>query len=204
MRRLVWLELQITIANSAFVMSLPDFALNNLLPDGVHAATSEDLQTRCVTPFSTSTTRAGIFTAFTSYQEKIAALGLNVTQWVDGSFVDKSRLDPEDIDAVNFCDSVNINAVAGAHGTRITALLDGRESTKATYKTHTFLSIQFPNGHMMAATFEAQRKYWRTWFATPQDYAGPVKVPAPHRGRKGIVQMSVGNSTLCPTVNTAA
>ena len=185
-------------------MPLPAYESSGLLPDGVHAAMPQDLESRCVSPFATSTTRAGIFTAFTSYQDALAALGLNVTQWVDGSFVDQSRLDPEDVDVVNFCDSVNINAVAGAHGTRITALLDGRESTKATYKTHTFLRVHFPAGHAMGANFEAQRKYWRNWFSTPQDYTGPIKTPAPHRGRKGIVQMNVGDATLCPTVSTAA
>lgn len=185
-------------------MPLPAYESSGLLPDGVHAATTQDLESRCVLPFSTSTTRADIFTGFTSYQNALAALGLNVTQWVDGSFVDQLRLDPDDVDVVNFCDSANINTVAGAHGTRITAMLDGRESTKATYKTHTFLLVRFPGGHPMAANFEALRKYWRAWFATPQDYTGPVKVPAPHRGRKGIVQMNVGDATLCPSVSTAA
>ena len=56
----------------------------------------------------------------------------------------------------------------------------------------------------MGANFEAQRKYWRDWFAMPQDYTGPVKVPAPHRGRKGIVQMNIGDATLCPAVSAAA
>lgn len=184
-------------------MPLPFYGPNGLLPDGVHAATTQELESRCVSPFPTSMTRAGIFTAFTSYQDALAVLGLNVTQWVDGSFVDQSRLDPEDVDVVNFCDSANLNTVSAAHGTSIIALLNGGKATQATYKTHTFLRVHFPAGHVMGANFEAQRKYWRDWFATPQDYTGPAKVPAPHRGRKGIVQMSVGNATLCPTVSTA-
>ena len=135
----------------------------------------------------------------------MAALGLNVTQWVDGSLVDQSRLNPEDIDVVNFGESANLNSAAVTHGrAQIAALLDGRETTKAAYKTHSFLRIHFPSEHAMAANFELQRKYWRTWFATPQDYTGGVKVHAPHRGRKGIVQMAVGDATLCPTVSTAA
>ena len=185
-------------------MPLPAFNLNGLLPDGVHTATRQDLESRCVTPFPTSTTRSDIFTVFTSYQDALAALGLNVNQWVDGSFVDQSRLDPEDVDVVNFCDSANLNASAAANGSRIIALLDGGKATQAIYKTHTFLRVHFPAGHAMAANFEAQRKYWRDWFAIPQDYTGPVKIPAPHRGRKGFVQMNVGNATLCPAVSTAA
>ena len=185
-------------------MPLPAYDANGLLPDGVHGATRQDLESRCVSSFPTSTTRASIFSAFSNYQDALAALGLNVTQWVDGSFVDQSRLDPEDVDVVNFCDSTNLNTSAGTHGPQIIALLNGGKSTQAAYKTHTFLRVHFPAGHAMAANFEAQRKYWRDWFAIPQDYTGPVKLPAPHRGRKGIVQMSVGNATLRPAVSTAA
>jgi hypothetical protein len=186
-------------------MALPEFDSNGLLPDGVHAATRQDLEARCVSPFALSATRLGIFTAFSGYQDELAALGLNLTQWVDGSFVDQSRLDPEDVDVVNFGEAANLNAAAGIHGgAGIAALLDGRESTKIAYKTHSFLTVFFPAGHAMAASFESQRKYWRTWFATPQDYTGAVKAPAPRRGRKGIVQMTVGDAKLCPAVSAAA
>lgn len=185
-------------------MPLPAYESSGLLPDGVHAATPQDLESRCVLPFPTSTTRADIFAGFTSYQNALAALGLNVTQWVDGSFVDQLRLDPEDVDVVSFCDSANLNTAFVAHGASINALLNGGKSTQATYKTHTFLRVHFPAGHAMGASFEAQRKYWRNWFSTPQDYTGPIKTPAPHRGRKGIVQMNIGDATLCPTVSTAA
>ena len=197
------LKLSFAAATKRLDMPLPDFDPNGLLPDGVHPATRQDLEARCVTPFSTSTTRPGILTAFSNYRDALAALGLNVTQWVDGSFVDQLRLDPEDVDVVNFGDSANLNAAAAKHGgTQILTLLDGREATKTAYKSHTFLRIHFPAGHVMAAGFESQRKYWRTWFATPQDYTSSVKVPAPKRGRKGIVQMTVGDATLCPAVST--
>lgn len=185
-------------------MPLPDFDQNGLLPDGVHSATRQDFEARCVTPFPASTTRPAIFAAFSNYQDAIAALTMNVTQWVDGSFVDQTRLDPDDVDVVNFGDSANLNAAAAAHGAaQIVALLNGGNATKATYRTHSFLRISFPAGHPMGASFGAQRLYWRKWFATPQDYTGPVKIPAPHRGRKGIVQFTVGNPILCPAVSPA-
>jgi hypothetical protein len=184
-------------------MPLPDFEQNGLLPDGVHVATRPELEARCVTPFPASKTRPGIFAAFSGYQDALEALGLNVTQWADGSFVDQLRLDPEDIDVVNFCNFADLVAIAVAQRPQVSALLNGGEATKVAYKTHTFLRILFPAGHAMAANFEAQRKYWRTWFATPQDYTGPVKVPAPQRGPKGIVQITIGDATLCPAVSTA-
>lgn len=186
-------------------MPLPDFEPTDLLPDGVHHATRQDLELRCVTPFPKSGSRPTVFAAFSGYQDALAALDLSITQWVDGSFNDRSRLDPDDIDVVNFVDSLNLNNAAATHGgPQITALLDGRESTKAAHHTHSFLLVYFPAGHVMRSSFEAQRKYWRYWFGVPQDYTGPIKIPAPHRGRKGIVQMIVGDATLCPAVSAAA
>jgi len=144
-----------------------------------------------------------VFDTFCRYQAAVAALGGHVTQWVDGSFVDRSRLDPEDVDAVNFCEFSVLNALAPAVQIQLETLLDGRDSTKTTYKTHTFLEIRFPAGHIYEPSFEKQRKYWRDWLSRPQDYTGPKKVEALWRGRKGIVQMNVGDVKLCPTVSAA-
>jgi hypothetical protein len=184
-------------------MPLPDFNPQGLLPEGVHLATVGDLQERFVTPFPASATRQKVFANFCRYQTAVTALGVQATQWVDGSFVDQSRLAPEDVDAVNFCDFSNLNALPTASRSQITPLLDGRESTKTAYDTHTFREIRFPAAHPLAANSENRRKYWRDWFSRPQDYSGPKKVEALWRGRKGIVQMNVGDASLCPTVSDA-
>lgn len=184
-------------------MALPDFNAQGLLPEGVHPATAGDLKDRFVSPFAGSTTRQIIFDNFCRYQADVAALGGHVTQWVDGSFVDQSRLDPDDVDAVNFCEFSALNSLPPATQIQIAPLLDGRDSTKATYKTHTFLIVRFPAGHALEASFEKQRKYWRDWFSRPQDYTGPIKSEALWRGRKGIVQMNIGQVNLCPTVGDA-
>lgn len=184
-------------------MALPDFNAQGLLPEGVHPATVADLKDRFATPFPTSRTRQNVLANFCRYQADVAALGVHVTQWVDGSFVDQSRLDPEDVDAVNFCEYSVLNALGPTARIQITPLLDGRESTKKEYDTHTFLEIRFPAGHPFETSFERQRKYWRDWFSRPQDYSGPIKVEALWRGRKGIVQMNVGNVNLCPAVSDA-
>ncbi|HVY72017.1 MAG TPA: hypothetical protein VHH73_18940 [Verrucomicrobiae bacterium] len=184
-------------------MALPDFNVKGLLPDGVHPATLDDLECRCVAPFPNSETRSKIFENFRNYQTTIAALGIHATQWINGSFVDQSRLDPDDVDAVNFCDYAALNSLQPAIQIRITPLLDGRATTKEVYDTHSFLEVRFPAGHPFEASFERQRRYWRDWFSRPQDYSGPKKLPAPWRGRKGIVQMQVGDATLCPIVSDA-
>jgi hypothetical protein len=186
-------------------MPLPDFEPSDLLPGGVHPATREDLQERCVSSFAAGSTRPRVFAGFCRYQDAVAALGLSVTEWVDGSFVDRSRLNPEDVDVVNFCDSTNLNAAASAHSaSQIQAMLDGRAATKSTFATHTFLVVHFPPGHPFAETFERGRRYWRSWFATPQHYSGTSKIPATERGDKGIVQMTVGDVRFCPVVSTTA
>jgi hypothetical protein len=182
-------------------MALPEFEANGLLPDGVHQATREELRERCVAPFATSITREAIFMAFARYQDDLAMLSANVTQWVDGSFTDQTRTDPEDVDVVNYVKVENLNAMAAKHGeAAVEALLGGREATKVPYKTHSFLVVAFPPGHRWEAKFEEIRQYWRKWFSTPQDYSQGQKVPAPGRGRKGIVQMTVGEAKLCPEV----
>jgi hypothetical protein len=186
-------------------MPLPSFGPNGLLPHDVHPTTRADLKARCVTEFPKSTTRRTIFAAFSRYQDSLARLGLNLTQWVDGSYVDQLRLDPEDVDVVNFGNSDNINKASAKHGSHeVGALLDGREETKAVYRTHSFLVLHFPAGHPMAEKYEARRQYWRDLWSQPQDYTGPVKKPALEtRGRRGFVQMTVGNAKLSPAVSAA-
>lgn len=159
---------------------------------------------RFVTPFPSSATRHRIHQSFCRYRTEVAALGVPATQWVDGSFVDSSRLDPEDVDVVNFCESSALNAFAPVIQKHIQPLLGGGDRTKTEYNTHTFLAIRFPPGHPFAAQFEERRKYWRDWFSRPQSYAGGRKLPAPWRGRKGFVQLNVGDASLCPTINDAA
>jgi hypothetical protein len=184
-------------------MALPDFNAQGLLPEGVHEATSGDLHDRFVAACLGSGTRQNVFDNFCRYQAAVAALGAHATQWVDGSFVDRSRLDPEDVDVVNFCEFSVLNSLPPDARTQIAPLLDGRESTKRDYKTHTFLETCFPAGHPYAANFENRRKYWRDWFSRPQHYVGPKKVEASWRGRKGIVQMIVGDGKHCPAISGA-
>jgi len=183
-------------------MSLPTFTVNGILPDGVHAASEDDLEERCVDPFPTSRTRHPVFQGFCRYRSDLNGLGLNITQWVDGSFTDETRLDPDDIDLVNFVSAIEINAIPPPNRSSAAALLNGRETTKTTYSCHTFLETVFPTGHPFEPIFERPRLFWRKWWATSQDYTKPpVKTPAPLRGSKGIVLMTVGTPTSAPTIN---
>lgn len=184
-------------------MSLPTFTSQGLLPDGVHPATEDELKERCVDPFPMSRTRQTVFDGFCRYRSDLSGLGLNITQWVDGSFTDETRLDPDDIDLVNFVSASEVNAIPTQDQARAASLLNGRDATKSAYSCHSFLETVFPAGHLFEPIFERQRLYWRRWWSTPQDYSKPpAKTPAPHRGSKGIVLMNVGTTTSAPTVNT--
>jgi hypothetical protein len=182
-------------------MALPEFNENGLLPKGVHPATPDDLKERCVTPFPTSVRRPVVFAGFTRYRTEIAELGVHSSQLVDGSFIDKTRLDPDDVDTANFCNSENLNSLQPNIQSRIAPLLAGAEDTKKEFLTHTFLVVRFPLGHPLESRFEAMRRYWLEFYSQSQDYRDGKKVPAPWRGQKGLVSMSVGDPNLCPPVN---
>jgi hypothetical protein len=184
-------------------MPLPSFNAEGVLPNGVHHATEAEVRERLVDSFPTSASRQPIFEGFCRYRVDLSGLGLNVTQWVDGSFTDATRLDPDDIDLVNYVSADEVNAIPAPDRARAVALLNGRENTKATYSSHTFLETVFPAGHPFEPLFENRRVYWRKWFAIPQDYSKPPnKTPAPHRGAKGIVSMTVGTTPSAPKINT--
>ena len=182
-------------------MALPEFNENGLLPEGLHMASNTDLRDRCVVSFAGSVRRPVVYDSFVVYQTDVAAIGVNSTQVIDGSFIDQTRMEPDDIDLANFCDAANLNSLSPKAQATVTPLLNGRETTKVKYNTHTFLVVRFPPGHPFEAQFDQMRKYWLDWFSRCQDYSGPKKIPAPWRGRKGLVLVSVGNSTLCPVVS---
>jgi hypothetical protein len=179
-------------------MPLPAFNARGLLPDGIHDATIDELHARSVVEFPGSATRADIFANFVRYRDAIVALGFSVTQWVDGSFVDLTRRDPEDIDVVNFCESDNIRA-ASAGIDEIDRLLGAGRDTVPEYQVHSFFVPAYDYDHHLWGKFEMQRKYWRRQFSQPLNY--PRKHLAPERGPKGIVQITLGDATLCPRID---
>lgn len=174
-------------------MALPHFLANDLLPPALHAATEADLHERCVADFPTSITRADVFSGLCDYRRALSTLGIQGIQWIDGSFVDRSRIDPEDIDLVNIIPYANFATIDPSNLALAGDLLAGEEATKTPYFCHTFFLLSgLPVSHSMAAYCAKMFKYWQDWFSIPQDYSDPTqKKPAPHRGKKGIVEMSL-------------
>ena len=183
-------------------MPLPEFNSHGLLPDGVHYATPDELRERCVDQFPRITTRAQVFANFLRFRHDLEKLGLSLTQWVDGSFVDQTRLDPADIDVVSFCDSELYSQFPDTTRERALVLLTERKITKPQYKIDSFLVIEFVYDHYMWGEFEKARRYWRKLFSQPLSYADPkIKRPDKRRGSKGIVQITLGDAKLCPRID---
>jgi hypothetical protein len=185
-------------------MSLPDFNSQGLLPEGIHRASEDEVKERCVDAFPESRSRRTIFDGLCRYRAAASALSLNITQWVNGSFTDQTRMNPEDVDLVNYVLADDLKHLTPAEENAVEALLNGFETTKPKYRCHSFLEIVFPPGHGFEADFEGQRRYWSSLWSTPQDYSQPPeKKEAPHRGKKGILLMTVGDADLAPNIQLA-
>ncbi len=175
-------------------MPLPYFGPEGLLPEGIHTADEVDIQQRLVDEFESSSTRHLLLAGLCQYRSELCSMGLRGEQWIDGSFVDQLRVDPEDIDLVNFCDQILLNRLEPDEQRRASILLGSSRETIETYKCHTFVVVKYPDDHPMAEGYEERRRYWRDWFSTPQEYSLTSKCPAPSRGRKGFVRMELDSS----------
>ncbi len=181
-------------------MALPSLNAHGLLPEGVHAGTPDGLHERFVMDFTASETRPSLHAGLMRYRRDLLALGIHATQWIDGSFVDGTRSDPEDVDVVNFCHAGVLDRLPSTSRLLTLSLLTVRDGMQGLYGVHAFLVPVFPRRHPRWSGFEDRRRYWRRWLALPQDYTGGSKRPAPARGEKGLVQLTLGDVTLCPQI----
>lgn len=179
-------------------MPLPDFTAEGLLPEGIHSADEIEIKQRLVDEFHYSNTRESVHSGLCEYRSELCLLALKIEQWVDGSFVDQRRIDPEDVDLVNFCQQTQLNTLPPEAQSRANNLLGGGRETIETYKCHTFVVVKYPDNHPMAEGYEERRRYWRDWFSTPQEYTLTSKRPAPTRGRKGFIRMEIDSSGELP------
>ncbi len=157
----------------------------------------EDLHERLVAPFGASS-RLALFQGFQRYREALLALGLHATQWVNGSFVDATRTDPEDIDLVNFCTEKMLQHVPENAMHRVGDLLAGGMATIAEFGCQTNLVVVYSPSHALAANVIAWQQKWYTLFSSARDYTDPDRPVAPARGRKGFAELIVGDPNLCP------
>ena len=170
----------------------------SVLPHGVYECDDQALRDRFVRRFPESLTRLDICDGFLRLRAEITLLGLAATQWVDGSFVE-SKPDPDDVDVVSFCDYDDLNRLVVSLGQAFVQLLGGQESTKATYRTHTFLVPSCPPGHPYHRVFEASRRYWRNWLGKTREIPDPPGPDLPGHP-KGFLRMALGTNP--PAIET--
>lgn len=181
-------------------MSLPALTSNALLPAGVHSGTLNDLRERWVAPFAPSR-REALIKGLAEYQEELSLLGIHATQWVDGSFVDGTRTNPEDIDVVNFCSADVLETVPDSLMDQVGDLLDGKGRVRERLGCHSNLVVVYPEGHPKRVWSENWRRYWLRYYSQARDYSKVNKPVTFERGSKGLVELLVGDPNLCPVLS---
>ena len=172
-----------------------------ILPDGVYPCDEAGLRAGFVAPFPDSETRPAIFEGFLRLRAEVVGLGIPATQWVDGSFVE-AKLDPEDVDVVSFLDYDKLEALDDTAKEQLRRLLDGRTTTKAAYRSHTFAVASCSLGHPFYPTFEMARRYWRGLWGKTRPLVTPEAQELPGH-TKGFVAMPLGDPAQVPHISPA-
>ena len=155
---------------------IPEFDANGCLPDGVYVCDEAVFRVRFVEAFQeTRDDRAAICEGFIRWRQEAHRLGSIATQWVNGSFVEKRPVPPNDVDVVTFHDYTRFNGLEAGVREHVERLLGGREATKAAYHTHAFLVLSCESDHAYFVVFEHWRAYWRNWFGKTRDRPSPSR-----------------------------
>lgn len=114
-----------------------------LLPVGRHPTELETLKQLCVDAFPASATRRPIMAGLLCVVRQLSRLGIIGELWVDGSFL-TSKVDPEDVDVVlslqsDFADRCNPEQTE--------AVLWVAGDLHDSHKCHSFVLVQWPEGH---------------------------------------------------------
>ena len=181
---------------------IPEFDANGCLPDGVYVCDEAAFRVRFVEAFQeTRDDRAAICEGFFRWRQEAHRLGSIATQWVNGSFVEKRSIPPDDVDVVTFHDYPRFNGLEAGVREHVERLLGGREATKAAYRTHAFLVLSCESAHPYFVVFDQWRAYWRNWFGQTRDLRDPAGTARPGY-RKGFVQMVLGPPDLVPSISS--
>lgn len=195
-------------------MILPSFDRLGNLPEAIYCCNALDIYEHLVQPFPHSTERARIYDGFCLLCNEIGQLGVNATQWIDGSFTTRKlnpadqneELEPGDIDIVTFVDYDALNALLPATQFMLRNMVASGEGTKHKYRAHTFALASCNLGHPAYPMFERNRRYFRDLFSrhSPPSTRRPadLKTPYPPEGaRKGIIEITVGDPALAPRIS---
>lgn len=134
--------------------STPEFP--PLLPVGFHPTTVAGLRSQCVTPFTLSTTRPLIMSGLEIVHSELVDATVQGELWVDGSFLTEG-IDPRDVDLVLKADGDFYDNAAPAQRSRMDWF---GSNLRATHFCHSFLLLEYPEGHSFYSVGEWMRAYW--------------------------------------------
>lgn len=176
---------------------IPGFIEHGLLPVGVHPCSVDDVQVVLVDGFPESETRPSLLNLFRDFCEQASGVGLHATQWVDGSFVE-NRLNPADVDVLNWVDGVVYNALNPTVHTFMNNVLSGNFAhTK--WKTDSRWLPVIPEGHPQHAVYVDWLAYWHEQWGTTREVPRPGD--APPNTPKGFLELRLGDSSQTPSVS---
>ena len=147
--------------SAGVIMSFTKPEFPPLLPRGLHRFCLHDLGHICTQPFDLSKTRSDILFGLSVIVRVLSDAGVNGHLWVDGSFLTQ-KIDPADVDCV-----LRLWGpwVAQVTPNQIAALKWFSEPNRqADHSCHTFVFVEWPEGHSEHARGSELRDYWRRWF----------------------------------------
>jgi len=114
------------------------------------------LRAMCVDPFTLSTTRPLIMSGLEIVHTELVSATVQGELWVDGSFLTES-INPQDVDLVLKADSNFYDNGTLAQRSKIDWF---NSNLRATHFCHSFLFLEYPNGHSLYWVGEWMRAYW--------------------------------------------
>jgi hypothetical protein len=135
---------------------------SDVLPQGRHPATPDEIKTELVDAFPSSATRPDIFNQWTILLEALDRFVTLDEQWIDGSFVTKKN-DPADIDLVTHLDGEAVEALEPVEAMLLKGLFAGHVS-RDMHRCDSFLVARYPEGHPARPEYEKTLAAWDELF----------------------------------------
>jgi hypothetical protein len=132
-----------------------------LLPPGRHLMTVASVSQLCVTPFTTSVTRAPLMARLEVFVTWLRQNVVICELWIDGSFISE-KIDPEDIDLTFLVHGDVYDALSPALKAEINAFEDGERLRPV---IHAFPVITRPMDHPQFRPIEGMVRNMAQWWS---------------------------------------
>lgn len=163
-------------------MAIPPFEPSGLLPPGVHAATTHEVEASLVQAIPGSSTRQQLYAWWTTHREALAHLINCNRQWIGGSFA-TTKTDPSDVDVCTHIDGPALDALPlGQH--QLVRFMTSGKVAEAHWHCDSYLITEYPPGSPFHAAYLASLAYWQDFWAHTRPDVHGVRHP------RGYVEVS--------------